>query len=404
MFQLSLVSYAENASSTTRKGIHPMRTSGFLALTLALAVAGCGGGGLSSVPSSGGTGGGSSGASASSNAIDAANALGSPMHSLYEYELVTSNVPQSIGSRSAQSYTLGSCDNGYEFFAPDKNGDANSTETEYFYDSACTQLARDIVRIYSIDGTSETVNRTDKEYAINNETPSAERSTSVSILNGTYGQYGYPVVADGFDRSATSQLNLAGTKTLIDDDELVMQAGNGGVNDFCSDGAGYNATGIARLDKTFGWQGGVTSGTRTVNANGSVTWQATHAGSTVEGAIGSLSVDAGSPNATCPIATPEYTLSGGTQRGSYSIPVTATFDMGWLVDLTVTNATLANGNTLNVTTNTNLQPTNENFITGTVSNGGAQIATFNVNTFGDGTLTITSTGVGYVIDDWHVVK
>ena len=44
------------------------------------------------------------------------------------------------------------------------------------------------------------------------------------------------------------------------------------------------------------------------------------------------------------------------------------------------------------------------FITGIVSNGGSQFATFNVNAFGDGTLTLTSSGAQYVMTDWHVIK
>ncbi len=381
-----------------------MRTSALLVLLATFTLAACGGsgGGAPSIP--GGGPGGSSSQTQSENAIETTNALGAPVKTISEFNDALGAAPQSAGTRTAQSYTLGTCDNGFEFFAPDKNGDPNSTETEYFYDSGCTQLARDIVRIYSISGSSETVNRTDNEYAINNDTPSAQRTTTVNIINGTYGQYGYPIAADGFDRSAASQLDLAGTKTLLDDSALVMEPASGGVNDFCSDGAGYNATGIARLNETFGWQGGIASGTRTVNNDGSVTWQATHAGSTYKGPIGSLSIVVGSANTACPITTPEYTLAGGTQGGSFSIPVTATFKLGLLIDLTVTNATLANSDMLNVTTNTNLQPMNENFITGIISKGGTQIATFTVDAFGDGMLTITSSGVQYVIDDWHVLK
>lgn len=130
-----------------------------------------------------------------------------------------------------------------------------------------------------------------------------------------------------------------------------MPAGSSGTNGFCSDSAGFNATGFPSLHKTFGWQGGVAGGTRTVNGDGSVTWQAVHAGSVFSGAIGSLSISAGSPNAQCPISTPEYSLAGGT-----------------------------------------------------IADGGTQIASFDVDVFGDGTLTVTSSGVQYVIDDWHVVQ
>ena len=75
-----------------------------------------------------------------------------------------------------------------------------------------------------------------------------------------------------------------------------------------------------------------------------------------------------------------------------------------LVNLQVTNATLANGTTLNVTTNTSVSPTSNLFITGTVASSGAQVASFNVDAFGDGTLTVSSSGAQYVVTDWHVVK
>ena len=389
-----------------------MRTKLLLALATTLIFAGCGGGGSAGgpalAPGSGVGGGGgspSSTQSVSENAINTENAFGSPVKSIGTFNSSVSSAAVMMNGRAVPQSASGTCNSGVEFFAPDKNGDPNSTEKLDFYDTACTQLARDTVRIYTQNGTSETDNRTVKIYAINNSTPSAVRTDSVSISNATFDQYGYPVVATGFDRSSTGELDIAGSKTIASGDELVMMPGNNGVNTFCGDSAGYNATGIASLNETFGWQGGaLAGGTRTVNSDGSVTWATTHAGSTFKGAIGSLSLGAGVPNTTCPITTPEYTLVGGTQGGSYSIPVTATYLHGILTNLTVTNATLANGNTLNVTTNTGVSPTSSTFITGIVSNNGTQIATFSVDAFGDGTLTITSSGAQFVINDWHVVK
>lgn len=378
-----------------------MRASLVVAILVPLALAACSGG--AGAPPSAATQGTGPSTQTQSQAIKTMNALGSPVKDLNDDNDAVTMSSSSQG-RSAQSYTLGTCSNGFEFFSPDQNDDANSTQSEYFYDTDCTELARNTVRIYSINGSSETVNLTENEYALGNATPIAQRTSSVSIIDGTYGQYGYPDVSDEFARSAASALSLSGTKTIDSGDELVMTAGSSGTNDFCSDSAGFNATGFPALDETFGWQGGVSEGTRTVNANGSVTWQATHAGSVFSGAIGSLSIAAGAANASCPIATPEYTLSGGTQGSSYTIPVTATFTSGWLTDLTVSGATLASGATLTVTTNTNLEPTNDDFISGSISMSGSQIASFDVNTFGDGTLTITSSGTQYVIDDWHVVK
>ncbi len=383
-----------------------MRTPLLLALAATIALAACSGGGTSTPPASGGGSSTQSSQTQSQTAIDTTNALGDPVKTTADFNDTTS------GTETAQRpmnktvmLTSGTCTNGIEFWSPDKNGDPNSTEEQYFYDTACTELARDVVRVYTINGASETVNRTESQYAINDTTPIATRTSTVNYINGSYGSDGYPVVADGFARDATSATNISGSKTVVADDELVMQAGSSGVNAWCGDSAGYNATGIAALNETFGWDGGVSSGgSRTLNGDGSVTWAATHAGTVFTGAIGSLSIATGSENTTCPIATPRYTLAGGTSQGNYSIPVTATYLHGELANLTVTNATLAGGNTLNVTTNSNVSPTNSNFVTGTITSSGSPIATFAIDCFGDGTLTITASGTQYVIDDWHVVK
>jgi len=383
-----------------------MRTRLLLVVTAVVGLAACGSGGGGSTTPPPGTGTPTSGQTQSQSAIDATNALGDPVKSTADFNDTTSGT--STAQRSPMAtvmLTSGTCANGVEFFSPDKHGDPNSTEEQYFYDSACTQLARDVVRIYTVNGSSETVNRNESQYALGNATAIATRTTTVNYLNGTYGTNGYPVVADGFARSSASQTNISGSKTLAGDDELVMQAGSSGVNAWCGDSAGYNATGIASLNETFGWQGGVASGgTRTVNGDGSVTWTSTHSGSVYTGAIGSLSISIGSANTACPISTPEFTLAGGTSQGAYSIPVSATYLHGELTNLVVTNATLANGNTLNVATNSSVSPANSNFITGTISGSSGQIATFAVDCFGDGTLTVTSSGAQYVIDNWHVVR
>jgi hypothetical protein len=375
------------------------------ALVAAAILAGCGGGGASSALPAGGPapgGGGASIQTQSENAIAATNAFGSPIKTLTNFN---NNVSLQSMGRMAQSLQSGQCSNGFEFFSPDKNGDSNSTESQYFYDSGCTQLARDVVRKFVSNGSSETVNRTESQYAYGSATASATRTETDTLSNATFDKDGFPIVADGFDRVANDSLNISGVKTIESDAEMVMLAGSGGSNQFCSDSAGFNATGIQSLGETFGWQGGVLApGTRTVNSDGSVTWASTHTGSTFKGPIATLSVATGTQNTACPITTPMFTLAGGTQLGSYSIPVNVTYKLGLLKQLTVTNASLANGNTLNVTTNSGVQPQNSLFINGVVSNGGTTVATFNTDAFGDGTLTLASSGKQFVITDWHVVK
>lgn len=385
-----------------------MRTLYTLSTLVAAALlAGCGGGGSSSaLPAGAGAGPGGSGNSLqtqSENAVAATNAFGSPIKNLTN---VNNSVSLQSMGRLAQSLQSGQCNNGFEFFSPDKDGDPNSTESEYFYDSGCTQIARDIVRKYVSNGsTSETVNRTENQYAYGSATASATRTETNTLTNATFDTNGFPIVANGFDRVTNDSLNISGVKTIESDSEIVMLAGSGGSNQFCSDSAGFNATGIQSLNETFGWQGGVLApGTRTVNSDGSVTWSSTHSGSVFKGPIATLSIVTGTQNTGCPIATPMFTLAGGTQLGTFSIPVSATYKLGLLQNLTVTNASLANGNTLNVTTNSSVQPQNSLFINGVISNGGTTIATFNTDAFGDGTLTVASSGKQFVITDWHVVK
>ncbi|HZT14173.1 MAG TPA: hypothetical protein VFA29_15340, partial [Candidatus Baltobacteraceae bacterium] len=121
--------------------------------------------------------------------------------------------------------------------------------------------------------------------------------------------------------------------------------------------------------------------------------------------IGSLSVTVGNQNTSCPIAAPMFGLAGGTSRGNYTLPIATTFKNGLLTNMTITNAVLANGDTLNVQTNTNTPPANQGFISGAVgSSNGTQLATFALNEFGDGTLNVIASGNTYTIVDWHVVK
>jgi hypothetical protein len=340
-------------------------------------------------------------------AVSDANALGSPLQDFSDFDktIASSSIGDATATRT-HSVTTGTCTNGVEFFAPDRNGDPGSTETIDFYDAACTEQARDLVRVFTSTGaSSENVAMTESLYAIGNATPIATRSEMRTITNATFNSNGFPIAADGFDLVESGSLNISGAKTISSSRELVLSAASSGTTNYCSDSAGYNATGIAKLSETFGWQGGIlTGGSRTINADNSVTWTGTNAGTAFNGAIGSLAIASGAQNTTCPISTPMFTLTGGTSTGSYSIPVTATYANGRLESLTIAGATLANGTTLNVTTNASVGPSSTQFITGSVSSGATQIATFAVDGFGDGTLTVTGTGAQYVITAWHVVR
>lgn len=373
----------------------------------------CGGGtsGGSMTPPGPGNGGGTQSVQTQTeDAINTANDVGSPMSEVSSYNASLSSPLQSSGRVVTDASTIkaagsGACNNGVEFFAPDKKGDANSTERIVFYDNGCTQMQSDAVRIYTSTGAnSETVQRTVSRYALNGSAPSSVRSETVNYSNASFDQYGYPIYKSGFDRTHTGELDINGVKTIDADGELVVEPFSGNSTTYCSDSAGFNATGDASLNETFGWAGMVASGTRTVNSDGSITWNFTHSGNTYTGPIGGLSIQAGVQNTSCPITTPMFTLAGGTLKGSFNLPIQATYVHGVLSNLTITNASLANGDTLNVQTNSGVSPSDEHFISGTLSKNGTTIATFNVDAFGDGTLVVVASGKAYQIEDWHVVK
>ncbi len=387
------------------KTTHLLILAAFLTSTLTA----CGGGASSSgslTPPAGGGAVSQSAAQQTEDSIASTEALGAPVQDFANVNDSTNSPLQSSAIRTEDASVQtasGACNNGIEFYAPDKNGDPNSTETQFFYDNACTGLARDVVRIWTSTGSSsETVQRTGKMYALNSSTPAAVRTETVNYIHSTFDQYGYPVLKNGFDRSNTGELDVAGVKTVVEDGEFVLAASSGNSTTFCSDSAGYNAAGIS--GETYGWAGLLPSGTRTLNSDGSVTWQSTHTGNIYTGSVGSFSIAIGNQNTACPISTPMFSLAGGTLKGSFSIPVTATFARGILINLAITNATLVNGDTLNVTTNTNLQPPDPHFISGTLTKSGTAVASFNVNAFGDGVLTVAATGKQFVINDWHVVR
>ncbi len=385
------------------------------ALIAAGTLTACGGGSGSGTvpPATGGSTGGGNTASPTQqteDSINSANDVGAPMSEISSYNETLSSPLQSAGHVVTNLATIktlgdGSCTNGVEFFAPDKKGDADSTERIVFYDNGCTQMQSDAVRIYTSTGpNAETVQRTVSLYALNGSTPAAVKTETVNYINASFDAFGYPIYKTGFDRTHTGELDVNGVKTIDGDGELAVLPFSGNSTTYCSDSAGFNATGNSSLNETFGWAGIIGSGTRTINSDGSVTWNLTYAGNLYTGPIGGLSIQSGVQNTSCPISTPMFTLAGGTLKGSSNLPVQATFANGVLSNLTITSATSTNGDTLNVQTNSSISPSSEHFISGTLANSGTTVANFNVDAFGDGTLVVTASGKAYQIEDWHVVK
>lgn len=337
---------------------------------------------------------GSAGNSGDEDSIDVLNVIGSPIKELAD------NVTQS------STGTNGVCERGIKLLVPDRAGDANSQEVQVYYEPNCTRLARDTTRIYTPGTTagSETVALTVKTYDVRGSTIST-RGTHASISNATFNKNGFPIAGDGFARSESSTISTPNHANAVDyASELIVAAQTNGSSAFCGNSAGYNAVGIPALDKTFGWQGGYLPGaTRTSNADGAVTWSSTHANDLEEGPIGGLSIATGTPNAACPIATPAFTLDGGTVKRTSSAALSVTVKSGVLVGLSVTRANANGSYNLTAAAHSNVWYTNPKYITGTISGQGSALATFGVNAFGDGTLTVTKSGTTYPVIDWVVI-
>jgi hypothetical protein len=291
---------------------------------------------------------------------------------------------------------------------------STSTDTKYFYDAACTKIARDLMRTFtSGKGGGEEVNGVEQQYA---NVPSGATPPVVATRNyttdyttsGGFNPSGYPSLSAGYYLTSSAVLNVGNYRTIISNRELAMGAGIGPVNNFCSDEAGYNNKAITG-NQVFAWEGGIANGTRTTNNNASnvVTWTSTRVGEGYQGPTGSFSINSGAPNSACPFTTPQFTLglgAGTALIGTHNIPMQGVYYHGLLQQLTIPDATILTSEILNVSTNTSLPASSQQFITGTICKPTCAlntIATFGVDAFGDGTLTVNSSGNAYAITDWH---
>ncbi|HVR46592.1 MAG TPA: hypothetical protein VMT95_08195 [Candidatus Binatia bacterium] len=199
-----------------------------------------------------------------------------------------------------------------------------------------------------------------------------------------------------------AQIWSAGDKRIVSGSYIRLQRSFGNVTDFCESSAGFTTAGIPSLDLTFGWQSGAFSGgARASDERGSATWSATAAGEIVEGAIGALSIKRAAGGSTCPLSAPAFLLDGADAANAFSIPVSIAFHRGQLSNLSIANATFANGESLDVAT---LASRHGAVVNGAIRDGRTRLATFRTNASGSGTLTITSSGAQYVVADWIVVS
>lgn len=341
-----------------------------------------------------------------SDAVAAANGLGAQIANTVLFAGATSG-----GSGGGTGSCVVARSTGTEYFKPAQQtpSDPNSTENITFYDTGCTQKHTDVVRTFvSGPGTGETVTLTS---AANPVPPAVKgvvtQTQTLTYSNTTFDVNGFPNFASGYDLSTVTQTSIDGTPTIRASDEVLEGAQNGNVVPFCSDAVGYRSTAGAS-PQTYGWSGQTdsTNGSRITNADGSVTVAEVHLGTPYSGLPSAFAIATGTPNAACPITTPEFTLTGVAPSASYRMPISMTFVGGAISSVTVTNASFAGNLTLNVVTSTTLPPTDPNYIVGTLFDSSAKtVANFNVNGSGAGALTIASGLFGpYTITNFRVLS
>ena len=377
------------------------------AMAALLLVTGCSGGSNALAPISAPATGGST---QSDTAIAVTNSFGTSINTLSSYDATVDppgagpgGGPEVASRAHLASSTSGSCLGRVEFFAPDRNGDANSTELEDFKDYGCSNVVRDSVRIYTSTGAnSETVKRTVSLYVYVGP-KIGTRTEMETISNASFDSYGYPIATTGFERSDTGRPESGDYFNISSGNELVMLPGTAS-NQYCGDSAGFSLGKLLPFPQPIGWQGVDSNGSRTVNGDGSVTFGSTHVGTVSLAAwpAYTLSIATGKQSTGCPITTPMFTLAGAQQLVTYDIPVSVTFQDGMMVDFSIPDATFPDGYTLTVSTPPGASPTSSSFIQGTIAKGTEQVATFSLDCFGDGTLTVPGVGVTWTIEDWLV--
>lgn len=337
-------------------------------------------------------------------AISATDAFGSIVGGFGENE-ETRTVLRLSGSTELRAQRTARCDDGVVFSTPDRNRDPRSDETQLYYDGHCRYLARDVMRRAAASGAhSETIRESAALFFPGSSAEVASRSETLQIGGATFGRNGPTPSRAGLELSSSSRLATVDGKETAFNSAVVMLPSQGDVTDYCEQSAGYSITGIPSLDVTFGWQTAAFSEVaRATDGHGMATWSATENGTVFQAPIGSLVISQNAVNPACPMTASEFSVtSAAADKSSFSIPISVTFRRGLVVGISVAHARVG-GDTLDVATATYRARTDDGYVRGIIKGDRTQIATFHTDGFGNGTLTITSTGAQYVIRDWIVV-
>lgn len=255
-------------------------------------------------------------------------------------------------------------------------------ETKYFYDAACTQLAKDVVADVTIpSGSAESIVRTAVWYN-QSGTQLANRNTNFNIT-GTPGNFAAVLTSAFFVGSASQPTNQFGG-------EFDMASQNATTWTVAGDHADIYNDVRPSVNASFGVSAALQNATATVDGSGDVTFAGSRALSLSYGSLYGLTMP----------STPPFSVSGGSVIGTGSASGSIEFDpAGQLMAVNVTVNTVK-GFTVAMTSSGN---PGSIAINGIVTNSsGQQVATFTVDQYGDGVITFAN-GSQALIVDWHIV-
>jgi len=282
---------------------------------------------------------------------------------------------------SVQALTS-SCFRRHEFFQTQISPTETKYEVKYFYDDACTKLAKDVVADVTIpDPSNETIART-ATWFNKSGTQLADRQANFSIT-GSPGDFAAVLTSAFYVGTSTQATNQFGG-------QLTVAPQNASTWTVAGDHADIYNDVKPSVNASFGVAAALQDVTASVDGSGDVTFAGSRNESLSIGSLYSLSM----PSA------PPFSVSGGTVVGSGNATGSVEFDAAgqlMAVDVTVTTS---KGFTVVITSSGSPGSIS---IAGVITNSaGSQVATFTVDQYGDGVITYAN-GSQALIIDWHIV-
>jgi hypothetical protein len=370
----SLVARSPAQFTLSQGDIELMRTPLTFALLGAFALAGCSGGGSGTgLPGTPGSGTPSAQDVAQSGAMAATDPI---EQGDLENGLTNGSLTSGASARFRRAGSV--CTDRTETTVTIVSSTETIYDVKFFYDAACTEIARDASNDVVTSATGETIARTATNYNLTG-TVLTSRATDYAITgtpsSGSFTQMVTSALTVGTSSSPTAQ--IAWTDTFA-----ASSATNGTISG--SAGRVLNPAGFA---SSYGQNAALSGVTWSVDGSGNVTFAGTRTGELYKGAFDGLTLATTAP----------FTVAGGSQIGGSSVTGSVVFDASGNLTSVSLSGTFMKGDTLTVTSSGSPL-----VVSGTIASGSATVATFTLDQYGDGTITYANGSQG-LIYDWHVV-